>query len=138
MTAKNSKSLYKMAALLFVIGVGYLLFSGISESSIPFVTVAEASVLPPEKLQAARIFGTVKSEGIVMLEEGSGVKFALEDSMDSSQTMWVIYNGTVPDTFKAGAEIYVEGKQEMGNPVFSASTLITKCPSKYQKENRAS
>ncbi len=138
MTAKNSKSLYKMAAALFVIGVGYLLFSGISESSIPFVTVAEATNLPPEKLQAARIFGTVKGEGIAKLEEGSGVKFILEDSADSTQTMQVVYTGTVPDTFTAGAEIYVEGKQEAETGAFSATTLITKCPSKYQKENRES
>lgn len=138
MAAKNSKSLYKTAAVLFVLGVGYLMFSGISESSIPFVTVAEAVVLPSDKLQSARIFGTVKSESIAMLEGGSGVKFLLEDSANNTKTMWVVFKGTVPDTFKAGAEIYVEGKQEGGSLPFSASTLITKCPSKYQKENRTS
>ena len=49
----------------------------------------------------------------------------------------VSYSGAVPDTFKAGAEVIVEGG--MGpEGRFAAKTLMTKCPSKYQKENRKS
>jgi len=42
----------------------------------------------------------------------------------------------VPDTFKPGAEVIVEGRMEQGG-AFNAKTLMTKCPSKYQKENRS-
>ena len=48
--------------------------------------------------------------------------------------MNVSYRGAVPDTFKPGAEVIVEGG--MAGPQFAARTLMTKCPSKYQKENR--
>ena len=54
---------------------------------------------------------------------------------NASQTIEVNYSGAVPDTFKAGAEVIVEGG--MGpEGQFKAKTLMTKCPSKYQKENR--
>jgi cytochrome c-type biogenesis protein CcmE len=45
----------------------------------------------------------------------------------------VEYRGAVPDTFKPGAEVIVEGRFNKQSGVFSASTLITKCPSKYEK-----
>ena len=48
--------------------------------------------------------------------------------------MNVSYRGAVPDTFKPGAEVIVEGG--MSDRHFAARTLMTKCPSKYQKENR--
>ncbi len=43
----------------------------------------------------------------------------------------VLYKGTVPDAFKAGGDIVVDGRY--ANGVFTAipGTLITKCPSKY-------
>ena len=42
---------------------------------------------------------------------------------------------SIPDTFKAGAEVIVEGGLRPDGS-FQAKTLMTKCPSKYQKENR--
>ncbi len=150
MAAKNSKSLYVAVLALFCLGVGYLLFSGISESSVYFLNVSEALAMPQDKLQSARLFGTVKGDGIATLEEGSGVRFQLEDKDNGQLTLWVVYRGVVPDTFKQGAEVIVEGGFEnaaAGFPagvapgekparLFKAETLMTKCPSKYQKENR--
>ena len=63
------------------------------------------------------------------------LSFLLEDKDDKSKTMAVEYGGTVPDTFKEGVEVIVEGG--MSGSVFKAKTLITKCPSKYQKQNRS-
>ena len=45
------------------------------------------------------------------------------------------YSGAVPDAFKPGAEVIVEGGMDAGGG-FTAKVLMTKCPSKYQKENR--
>ena len=84
---------------------------------------------------AARLFGTVAEEGIEKHRGAPGVSFRLEDKDNASQTIEVNYSGAVPDTFKAGAEVIVEGG--MGpEGRFKAKTLMTKCPSKYQKENR--
>ena len=46
----------------------------------------------------------------------------------------VHYRGALPDTFEKGAEVIVEGRMEGRD--FAAKTLMTKCPSKYEKSNR--
>jgi Cytochrome c-type biogenesis protein CcmE len=134
MPAKNSKGLYVAALSLFLLGVGYLMFAGISENSQYFLNVSEALAMPSDKLYSARLFGTVKGEGIDKL--GNGVAFHLEDKDNAAQTLRVVYEGAVPDTFKAGAEVIVEGKYVAEDRSFKADSLMTKCPSKYEKENR--
>ena len=136
MSPKKNTGLYLGALLIFLCGVGYLIFSGISENSVYFLNVSEALAMPADKLQSARLFGTVKGEGIARLENGPGVKFQLEDNDKAGQTLWVVFSGAVPDTFKAGAEVIVEGSFANKNEAFKAEVLMTKCPSKYQKENR--
>ena len=50
---------------------------------------------------------------------------------EGNASLPVVYQGVVPDTFKEGTDIVVEGKSDQQG-VFHASQLITKCPSKYQ------
>lgn len=137
MARKKNTCIYLAALLLFLGGVGYLVFSGFSENSVYFLNVAEAKAASPDKLISARLFGTVAGEGIEKHRDRPGVSFRLEDKDNVSQIIEVSYSGAVPDTFKAGAEVIVEGG--MGpEGRFAAKTLMTKCPSKYQKENRQS
>ena len=136
MAKKKSKGLYAATLALFVLGVGYLMFAGISENSVYFLNVSEALAMPADKLQTARLFGTVKEDGLARLGDKPGVRFQLEDKDNAAQTLWVHFEGAVPDTFKPGAEVIVEGSLSKNNEEFRAETLMTKCPSKYQKENR--
>lgn len=136
MATKKNTSLYLVALAFFVLGLGYLVFTGFSESAVYFKDVSEALEMPRENLKAARLFGTVKDEGIEKLGGEPGVRFQLEDQHDKSITMWVLYKGAVPDTFKPGAEVIVEGGFTPAAVDFQAKTLMTKCPSKYEKENR--
>lgn len=136
MAKKNSKSVYLVALFFFLGSIGYLLFSGLTENSVYFVNVSEALAMTPEKLQSARLFGTVKAEGLQRLATEPGVDFLVEDKDSKSLTMHVVYKGAVPDTFKPGAEVIVEGGLNATTKTFEAKTLMTKCPSKYQKENR--
>lgn len=136
MAKKNSKSLYIVALALFLGGVGYLLFSGFSQNSVYFLNVSEALAMPREELQSFRLFGNVAPQNIVMFQEEPGVSFILTDKENTQKVMAVTFKGAVPDTFKAGAEVIVEGGILAGGDVFVARTLMTKCPSKYQKENR--
>ena len=128
MAKKSGKNVYLVALLLFLGGVGYLAYSGFSENSVYFLNVSE-------KLKAARLFGTVAEDGLSRSETGRDVKFRLEDQENKATTLWVEYTGAIPDTFKAGAEVIVEGGLRPDGS-FQAKTLMTKCPSKYQKENR--
>lgn len=138
MATKNNSTAYIVALVLFLGGAGYLVFSGLSENSIYFLNVSEALAMPAEQRQAARLFGTVSEEDLSQAKLGSGeaLRFRLEDKDMAGQTILVDYKGAVPDTFKAGAEVIVEGSFSPDGSNFSAKTLMTKCPSKYEKENR--
>lgn len=135
MARKNTTAIYALAGLLFLGGIGWLVYSGFSENSIYFLNVSEAKAATVENLRAARLFGTVAPEGISSPQDGPGVSFLLVDKDDPRQTMPVSFRGIVPDNFKAGAEVIVEGRMNPDKS-FSANILMTQCPSKYQKENR--
>jgi cytochrome c-type biogenesis protein CcmE len=64
------------------------------------------------------------------------VRFRLRD-VKGSATVPVVYRGSVPDQFKLGREVRLEGKQRNGVFVGKPGTLVTKCPSKYSAEQRA-
>lgn len=135
---KNKNTcMYALIALLFLGGVGWLIFSGLSENSTYFLDVAEAKAQAQDKskLGNIRLFGTVQPASIREQQEGLGVHFTLVDQHNQDETMPVAYTGIVPDTFKDGAEVIVEGGVQADGS-FQAKVLMTKCPSKYQKENR--
>ena len=134
-SAKTNKSIYIAALLLFLGGVGYLAYTGFSENSVYFLDVSEALTAPSQQLQSARLFGTVSEEGLSKADSGRTVRFRLQDQHNPQDAVWVDFTGAIPDTFKAGAEVIVEGGMKEGQ--FQAKTLMTKCPSKYQKENRS-
>jgi len=136
MEKKNTKTVYIAAFSLLLCGLGFLIFLGLSENSVYFLNVSEALAMEPAKLNAARLFGTVAEQDLERQTSGAGVTFRLQDKDNADLTLVVEYKGAVPDTFKPGAEVIVEGRIPEGQHVFSATTLMTKCPSKYQKENR--
>ncbi len=133
MAASNNRTVFAVALLLFLGGLGYLVFSGVSSDSVYFLNVSEALSMEPDKLDQARLFGTVAAEGIEPGKDALGVAFNLADKMHPGSSLRVQYRGAVPDTFKAGAEVIVEGRFSKPGQVFDATTLITKCPSKYKK-----
>lgn len=136
-TPLRKKVSYPIALLLIIGGIGGLIFSTASQSSAYFVNVSEAHAIAPEKLQGARLFGTVAAQNFTQSENGRETTFLLEDQHDRAITLPVSFKGVVPDTFKIGAEVIVEGSMDTKG-FFIAKTLMTKCPSKYQKENRQS
>lgn len=110
-----------------------MVFSGLSQDSVYFLNVSEALAMERNEINQARLFGKVADRDIE--QESLGVAFSLVDKMDSAQSIRVDYKGAVPDTFKPGAEVIVEGAFDQSGQVFEARTLITKCPSKYKKKS---
>jgi cytochrome c-type biogenesis protein CcmE len=137
MPARKNTLVYVAAFLLLLGGVSYLAWSGFNENSVYFLNVAEAKSLPAQQLRAARLFGTVADGDVRPHAPGPGVTFSLQDKDNASLSIEVNYTGAVPDTFKPGAEVIVEGAMG-GEGRFDARILMTKCPSKYQKQNRTS
>lgn len=138
MERPSNKGLYLAALVLLAAGLGYLIVSGAAKDSVYFVTVAEAMALDPGKLKQARLFGNVADRDLARDAQALGVRFRLLDKDEPAKSLMVEYRGAVPDTFKPGAEVIVEGGLDPSSGTFKAATLITKCPSKYEKENRKS
>lgn len=134
---KSSRTVYAVALVLFLAGFGTLLMAGLKQNSIYFLNVSEALAMPAENIQQIRLFGTVAEESLVYDSQHMGVHFLLEDSDDASQRIAVQYRGVVPDLFQPGAEVILEGGYLVQDGVFNAKTLMTKCPSKYEAENRS-
>ncbi|PTN33482.1 cytochrome c maturation protein CcmE [Desulfonatronum sp. SC1] len=134
---KNSRTVYIVALALFLVGFGTLLMAGLKQNSIYFLNVSEALAMPAEDIQQIRLFGTVAEDGLVFDPQHMGVRFMLADNDDASQRIPVQYRGVVPDLFEPGAEVILEGGYLIQEGVFNAKTLMTKCPSKYEAENRS-
>ena len=62
----------------------------------------------------------------------AGMRFQLKDIGDAKAArVPVVYHGSVPDLFKTGRHIVVEGTYRHGVFIAKRNSLITKCPSKY-------
>jgi cytochrome c-type biogenesis protein CcmE len=113
------------AAVLLAAGLVYTSFSAGSET------------VQPSDLQGAsggnyKLTGKV-AEGSVE-HVGSGLRFDVTDREDPTASIPVTYSGQVPDPFREGREVIVEGTVDDGTFVGEKDSLITKCPSKFADE----
>ena len=81
--------------------------------------------MPPDDLKQARLFGTVLDKDLERADGALGVDFWIHEKHDQSSLIRVSYHGAVPDTFKPGVEVIVEGGLDPADHVFDARTLIT-------------
>jgi cytochrome c-type biogenesis protein CcmE len=61
---------------------------------------------------------------------GSGLRFQLRD-VEGMTRVPVVYKGSVPDMFRSGRDILVQGELRNGTFIAVPGTMKTKCPSKY-------
>jgi cytochrome c-type biogenesis protein CcmE len=61
----------------------------------------------------------------------AGLRFKLRD-IKGTRSIPVVYKGSVPDLFRSGRDVVVDGRLQGGVFVAVPDTLVTKCPSKYQ------
>jgi cytochrome c-type biogenesis protein CcmE len=121
----------KVAAGLGVIvaSLVYLVVTGFQNTSVYYLTVSE---LYAREMGVAgkrvKVAGKVAAGSISQDRGTMQVSFRAEEG---GKTLPVVYRGIVPDTFKDGAEVVVEGKRE-ADGTFRAETLLAKCPSKYE------
>jgi cytochrome c-type biogenesis protein CcmE len=79
--------------------------------------------------------GSVQLSGLVLKPvrgdaHAGGLHFRLRD-IKGSTTVPVVYTGSVPDLFRPGRHILVQGQVRDGVFVAKRDSMITKCPSKY-------
>jgi cytochrome c-type biogenesis protein CcmE len=65
--------------------------------------------------------------------DGDRLRFRIRDR-EGTASVPVTYAGTVPDPFREGREVIVSGELRNGTFVAERDSLVTKCPSKFTKE----
>ena len=62
----------------------------------------------------------------------SGLRFRIKDiGRATAARLPVVYHGSVPDLFKTGSDITVDGRLRNGVFVAKPDSLVTKCPDHY-------
>ncbi len=124
----KDRSKFIIAISAIVISVGYLIFTGVSESGVYYLKIDELKKRVPSTYnQKVRVSGTVVEGSIVNKIDGK-LKFSITDG---TELIDVKYSGIVPDIFADGVEAVVEGSYNPDNS-FDADLLLAKCPTKYE------
>ncbi len=112
-----------VAAVLAV----FLLYTSIAGGGNPSLAPSELAGRSGEVQLAGLVVGPVTGDA-----HAGGLRFVLRDIGKSSQaSIPVLYAGSVPDLFKVGRQIVVDGRLRGGTFVAEPGSMITKCPSKY-------
>jgi len=120
---------------LLAAGFAVLFGVGLRGSLVYYLTVSEFLERRAEDLgDNFRVNGNVLEGSIERTPGAIGARFI---ATDGAHRLPVVYAKETPDTFVDGSEIVVEG--QLGpDGVFVAHTLMAKCPSKYEAQNRES
>ena len=105
----------------------FLLYTSIAGEASPSVAPSELAGRTGHVQLAGLVVGPVRGDA-----HAGGLRFRLKDISGRSETVVaVLYTGSVPDLFKVGRHIVVDGKLRRGTFVAEPGSMITKCPSKY-------
>ncbi len=106
----------------------YLIFANTQADAMYYMTVSELKSCKVCITESVRVAGNVQAGTIVYDNAHSLVHFVINDG---SHSLPVVYSGIIPDIFRPGVTVVVEGHYTGQGP-FQAQTLLTKCPSKFQ------
>jgi len=99
---------------------------------------ASSEAAKPSELKEGRSYevtGKVVSGSIS--HSGDQLRFRIRDR-DGTKSVPVTYTGSVPDPFRDGREVIVSGELKQGTFVGERDSLVTKCPSKFTKQEQSS
>jgi cytochrome c-type biogenesis protein CcmE len=125
--------------VLIVLSLAYLVYGGIQQGATYWVTVgelqqrAQASISSspaasrPALPSRVRLGGTVAPGTVRWDAAHRHLSFVVTDG---AKTLPVRYSGVVPDIFAEGRQVVVEGGLARDG-AFDATTLLAKCPTKY-------
>lgn len=130
---KNGRFMVGLVGVAAV--VTYLIWTGVSETMVYYMTPVELM----ERVEADPSFHDVgvKVGGQVVPGSYARVEgellhvFTVRDLVDETTTFVVEYRDALPDTFTDEVEVVLEGRLR-DDGVFEATTLLTKCGSRYE------
>jgi cytochrome c-type biogenesis protein CcmE len=132
MSPFRTKTLTAGAILTFA--VGYLAFAGVRAGRVYYLNVTTFLADGGYHGQRVRLHGAVGTQDFQVNPGQGDARFLL---LDGAATLPVTYKGVVPDLFRPGCEVVVEGILGQDH-VFQAEKLLTKCASKYDRRGPTS
>jgi cytochrome c-type biogenesis protein CcmE len=114
------------AAVLLATALIYTSFSASTEAAQP------SEIVPGKSYE---LTGKVVNGSIE--HRGDDLRFRIRDR-DGTESVPVSYTGVVPDPFRDGREVIVSGELRSGTFVAERDSLVTKCPSKFTKDEQSS
>lgn len=125
------KKRYIIMGGIIVLAVAALVSAGLRGSVSYYLTVSELLDRGDELLNTkVRVIGRIVGDSIEWKADELELSFVISEG---DRYLPVIYHGPRPSGFSAGSSILVEG-QYRPDKVFHATTLIMRCPSKYEPE----
>jgi cytochrome c-type biogenesis protein CcmE len=110
-----------VAAVLAV----FLLYTSIAGGGTPSLRPSQLAGHQGRVSLMGQVVGTQSGDA-----HAGGLRFRLRD-VKGTTTVPVVYKGSVPDLFKTGRDVVVDGRLRNGVFIAVPDTLVTKCPSKY-------
>ncbi len=121
---------FLIVGLVVAIALGYLGFTAFEGASMYYLTVDELLARNEAAYgERVRVMGKVEEGSVVRDSETNTLHFAVAD--EDGTSLPVVHSGVVPDAFKQGADVVVEGSLTQTG-TFEADSLLVKCPSKYE------
>jgi cytochrome c-type biogenesis protein CcmE len=109
----------------------FLLYSSIAGGGTPSLRPSSLPGHTGRVSLAGRVMAPVTGDA-----HAGGLRFRLRD-VNGTATVPVVYRGSVPDLFRPGRDIVVQGRLQNGAFVAVPGTLVTKCPSKYSPARKS-
>ena len=133
---------FLVGVALMVGAVGYLMYTGIRDTSAYYLTVEE--FLPRKDALAnvgVRVAGRVQSGSVDWNPRNLKLHFTMlgfepdgRSTDPPGRGLTVHYQGVLPDMFAEERDVIVEGRYAPAADTLQATTVMTSCPSKYEAE----
>ncbi len=105
----------------------FIVYTAVAGAGTPQISPSTLAGHAGDVMLVGAVVGPVTGDA-----HDGGMRFRLKDVQGrSTARVNVQYTGTVPDLFKVGRHIVVEGTLRNGVFVAKPGSLVTKCPSKY-------
>jgi cytochrome c-type biogenesis protein CcmE len=105
----------------------FVVYTAIAGAGTPQIQPSDLAHHRGDVLLVGKVVGPVTGDA-----HGAGLHFVLRNVQGRLRSrVPVAYRGTVPDLFRVGREVVVEGTLRDGTFAAKDGTLSTKCPSKY-------
>jgi cytochrome c-type biogenesis protein CcmE len=133
---KKNKTISVILTVVVMLGaLIYLMVSSFDDTMIYYKTVDE---LLAEKARftgkPVRINGVLVPDSLRQKPATDQFRFSLSKR---GKVLEVSYAGILPDSMLDGRDLVVQGTLQAEPPLFAASEILTKCPSKHEAKAKA-